>query len=330
MLTTIDAHAAGEPLRIVTSGVPPLRGETLREKRAALRRGHDDIRRILLWEPRGHSDMYGAVVLEATTPEADLGVIFMTNEGYSTMCGHGIIALTTALIETGRIPTTGPELALTYETPAGLVRARASIDRERVVAVRFRNVPAFRLAKDLEIDLDGQMVAVDVAFGGAWYAIARSEDLGLEVRPDQVPALVAAGMAIKRAVNETLAVAHPTDPELAGMYGTVITAPPVGDGADGRNVTIYAEGAVDRSPCGTGTSARLACLHADGNIRVAEPFVHESIVDTVFTGQVVAETTVGELPAVTTDISGEGFLTGTHTFVVDRDDPLGEGFVPLP
>jgi proline racemase len=330
MLTTIDAHAAGEPLRIVTSGVPPLRGETLREKRAALRRGHDDIRRILLWEPRGHSDMYGAVVLEATTPEADLGVIFMTNEGYSTMCGHGIIALTTALIETGRIPTTGPELALTYETPAGLVRARASIDRERVVAVRFRNVPAFRLAKDLEIDLDGQMVAVDVAFGGAWYAIARSEDLGLEVRPDQVPALVAAGMAIKRAVNETLAVAHPTDPELAGMYGTVITAPPVGDGADGRNVTIYAEGAVARSPCGTGTSARLACLHADGNIRVAEPFVHESIVDTVFTGQVVAETTVGELPAVTTDISGEGFLTGMHTFVVDRDDPLGEGFFPLP
>lgn len=330
MLTTIDAHAAGEPLRIVTSGVPPLRGATLREKRAILRRAHDDIRRILLWEPRGHGDMYGAIVLDPTTPTADLGVIFMTNEGYSTMCGHGIIALTTALIETGRIPVSGPELALTFETPAGLVRARASVDRERVVAVRFRNVPAFRLAKDLEIELDGRTIAVDVAFGGAWYAIVRSEDLGLAVKPAQTPALVAAGMAIKRAVNENLPVSHPTDPELAGLYGTVITAPPVGDGADGRNVTIYADGAVDRSPCGTGTSARLACLHADGELRVAKPFVHESIIDTVFTGQIVAETAVADLPAVVTDITGEGFLTGTHTFIVDRDDPLAEGFCPLP
>lgn len=329
-LTTIDAHAAGEPLRIVTSGLPPLRGETLRERRAALRREHDDIRRILLWEPRGHSDMYGAVLTEPTTPEADYGVIFMTNEGYSTMCGHGIIAATTALIETGEVATHGPEAVLTYETPAGMVRARASMDNGRVVAVRFRNVPAFRLARDVEIAVDGRRLAVDVAFGGAWYAIVRAEELGLAVTPAQAPALVEAGMAVKRAVGEVMDVAHPDDPELTGLYGTIITAPPASGDADGRNVTIYANGAIDRSPCGTGTSARLACLHADSQLQLAQQYVHESIIDSVFTGQVVAETRVGELPAVVTEISGEGFLTGVHTFIVDRDDPLGAGFAPLP
>lgn len=329
-LTTIDAHAAGEPLRIVTSGVPPLRGETLREKRATLRREHDDIRRILLWEPRGHSDMYGAILTAPATADADYGIIFMTNEGYSTMCGHGIIAATTALIETGEVARHGPEATLTYETPAGQVRARASIDNGRVVAVRFRNVPAFRLAKDVPLELDGHRFPVDIAFGGAWYAIVRSEDLGLPVRPDAAPALMAAGMAVKRAAGEAVDVVHPADPDLTGLYGTIITAPPASGDADGRNVTVYANGAIDRSPCGTGTSARLACLHADGQLKLAEQYVHESIIGTAFTGQIVTETTVAGLPAVVTEISGEGFVTGIHSFIVDREDPLGEGFAPLP
>lgn len=234
-LTTIDAHAAGEPLRIVTSGLPPLRGETLREKRATLRREHDDIRRILLWEPRGHSDMYGAVLTDPTTPEADYGVIFMTNEGYSTMCGHGIIAATTALIE--------------------------------------------------------------------------------------------AGMAIKRAVGEVLDVAHPEDPELTGLYGTIITAPPASGDADGRNVTIYANGAIDRSPCGTGTSARMAQLHAKGRLKAGDSFVHESIIGSLFKGRVEREVSVAGKPAIVPSIGGWARQTGLNTIFIDDRDPFAHGFI---
>ena len=327
IFSTIDAHAAGQPLRIITHGVPPLPGASLRERRERLRTRHDDIRRLLLHEPRGHADMYGAVLTRPSSADADYGVIFMTNSGYSTMCGHGIIALTTALIETGAFPDQGPETRITYETPAGVIQARASVDRGRVRAVRFRNVPAFRLAKDLEIVVNEAPISVDVAFGGAWYAIVPAEALGLCLEKPRSLDLIDAGMAVKYAVGAVLDVVHPVDGELAGVYGTIITGPPASQDSSLRNATIYADGAIDRSPCGTGTSALIACRAADGELSVGDTLVNESIIDTVFTGRIVMDATVGEFPGVVTEIAGSGAVTGLHQFLVDPGDSIGEGFL---
>jgi len=327
VMTTIDAHAAGEPLRIVTAGVPPLPGDTILARRRAMRERHDDLRRLLLWEPRGHADMYGALLTPPVTAEADLGVIFMTNEGYSSMCGHGVIALTTVLLETGMFPRREPETAIAYDTPAGLVRARAAVSDDRVTAVSFRNVAAFRLAEGVEAETSAGRVRVDVAFGGAFYALVEASDLGLEVRRERTAELVRLGMEVKRAVEAAVEVRHPEEPELAGVYGTIVSGPPVLPGSHGRNVTVYAAGAVDRSPCGTGTSAKLANLYAGGRVRLGEPYVHESVIDTRFTGCVLEATKVGSYPAVVTEITGRGFLMGFNQFVVDPEDPTGDGFL---
>lgn len=326
IFTTIDAHAGGQPLRIITSGTPPLKGGTVRERRDWLRHHHDDVRRVLLHEPRGHGDMYGAVLTAPAASEADYGVIFLTNDGYSTMCGYGIIALTTALIDTGSFPDQGQETRISYETPAGPIQARATIDKGRVVAVRFRNVPAFRLAKDLGVTVNGQDISVDVAFGGAWYAIVPDHALGLELSRASAMELVSAGMAVKRAVSDAIKVVHPTDPDLAGLYGTIITGTPKSPDSTVRNATVYADGAIDRSPCGTGTSALLACRPAGEQSRVGDTFVNESMTDSVFTGRIVVATLVGDIPAVITEISGRGAITGMHQFVVDPADPLRDGF----
>lgn len=327
IFSTIDAHAAGQPLRIVTGGVPPLAGATLRDRRAHLRTKHDDIRRLLLHEPRGHADMYGAVLTRPSSAEADYGVIFMTNGGYSSMCGHGIIALTTALIETGTFPDQGPETRITYETPAGLIQARASVDQGRVRAVRFRNVPAFRLVKDLEITYEDRTIAVDVAFGGAWYAIVPEGAAGVSLQDARARDLIDAGMAVKRAVSNALDVVHPLDDELSGLYGTIITGAPKSQDSTLRNATIYADGALDRSPCGTGTSALIACRSADGELSVGDSFVNESIIDTVFTGRIVMDAPVGDHPGVVTEISGGGAVTGLHQFLFDSSDYVRDGFL---
>ncbi|MDQ4098935.1 MAG: proline racemase family protein [Chloroflexota bacterium] len=329
-VTAIDAHAGGEPLRIVTAGsggVPALPGRTLLERRTYLREHYDELRRFLLWEPRGHTDMYGAVLTPLDNPAADYGVIFLTNEGYSTMCGHGIIALTSTLIETGTVPVSGDEASIVYDTPAGLVRAGATIVDGRVGAVRFRNVPAFRLHANVEVRTSVGAVGVDVAFGGAWYAIVPAAALEVDVEPRQATRLAALGMEIKRAVNDAIRVVHPEQPHLAGLYGTIITAPATSSDAGGRNVTVYADGAIDRSPCGTGTSARLACLAADGALSTGDEFVHESILGSRFTGRILGDTVVGGSAGVETEISGRGHLTALHTFLADPTDELCDGFL---
>jgi trans-L-3-hydroxyproline dehydratase len=327
LVSTIDAHAAGEPLRIVTAGAPSLPGATILERRRAMAAHHDDLRRLLLFEPRGHSDMYGAILTPPVTPEADYGVLFLTNEGYSTMCGHGVIALTTALLETGMRPRQEPETRVAYDSPAGLIRARATVAGDRVTAVAFQNVPAFQYAARVPLDLSVGPVEVDIAFGGAFYALVEAEALGVPVQPDQAARLTELGMEIKRAVDARMDVRHPLEPELAGIYGTIVSGPASTPGSDGRNITIYAEGAVDRSPCGTGTSAKLANLYAAGRIGLGQPYVHESVIGTTFTGRILAETAVAGRPAVETEISGRGFITGLHQFVVDDDDPTCAGFL---
>jgi proline racemase len=330
-ITTIDAHAAGEPLRIITGGLPDLPGVTILERRRYMREHLDHVRRALMWEPRGHYNMYGCVLTPPVTPEAHLGVVFMHNEGYSTMCGHGVIALVTALLETGVFPTAGPHTPVNLDTPAGLVRATAHLDRRgRVERVSFRNVPSFLYAPDLALDVPGYgAVTTDVAFGGAFYAVLPAERVGLQVVREQTPALVAAGEAIKRAVNAALPIQHPFEPDLGFLYGTILTGPPEDPRHHSRNICVFANAEVDRSPTGTGVSARLALHHAKGELATDQAIRIESILGarSVFGGRVVGQEQVGPHPAIVPEVSGTAFITGRHEFIIDPADALGQGFL---
>ena len=330
-ITTIEAHAAGEPLRIVTAGLPELPGDTILARRRYMRENLDHVRRALMWEPRGHYDMYGCILTPPVSDEADLGVLFLHNEGYSTMCGHGVIALVTALFETGTLPASGRETPVNLDTPAGLVRATAHLDeRGHVERVSFLNVPSFLFARDVEIDVPGfGRVLTDVAFGGAFYAVLPAERLGLEVRPEQSAALIDAGEVVKRAVNQALTLRHPDDPDLDFLYGTILTGPPGDSVHHSRNICVFANAEVDRSPTGTGVSARLAIHHARGEIGEGESIAIESILgaQSVFSGRVIDTTRVEDIPAVIPEVSGTGFITGRAEYRIDPRDSLGQGFL---
>ena len=324
-ITTIDAHAAGEPLRVITGGIPPIPGDTILAKRRYARENLDHIRRALMFEPRGHADMYGCILTEPVTPDGDLGVLFMHNEGYSTMCGHGVIALVTVLIETGMLE---PRDEIRLDTPAGRVTARANLDGQRVRSVVFENVPSFAYKLDQTVNVPGiGEVRYDVGFGGAFYAYCKAEALGVRVVPEEFRKLIEAGMSVKKAVKESLEIRHPFEKDLGFLYGTIIDGPPMGEYADGRNVCIFAEGEVDRSPTGTGVSGRIALEHAKGRLAVGEPFVIESLIGTRFTGRVARETTFGEFAAVVPEVEGNAWITGRNEFLIAPDDPLREGFI---
>jgi proline racemase len=324
---TIDAHAGGEPLRLVVEGFPAPVGPSMLDKRAWVRRRHDRIRRALMREPRGHADMYGAVLTEPVSAGAHAGVLFMHNEGYSTMCGHGVIAVVTIAIEHRLLHLPDPEADIVLDTPAGTVRARAALRGGRVEAVSFVNVPSFVLRAGTPVEVDGREVPVDVAFGGAFYAIVDSESAGVPLRASELGALRALGAVIKERVDRVLDVVHPADPRLGGIYGTIFTGPPDGAGAHLRNVTVFADAQVDRSPCGTGTSAVMAVVDAMGLLEPGGRFVHESLIGTTFSGTVEDRTSVGELPAIVPRIEGRAWVTGHHEFVLDDDDPLRDGFL---
>ncbi len=330
VITTIDAHAAGEPLRIITGGLPELPGVTILERRRYMQQHLDHIRKALMWEPRGHRDMYGAVLTERVTPEADLGVLFMHNEGYSTMCGHGIIALVTALLETGAFPAKGPHTPVNLDTPAGLVRATAYLDsRGDVESVSFLNVPSFLYAREVALDVPAYgRLTVDVAFGGAFYAFLPAEQVGLSIAPEQASQLAAAGDTITKAVNAFLPIHHPLEEDLSFLYGTIFTGPSQDPTHHSRNVCIFADAQVDRSPTGTGVSARLAIHHAKGEIADNQHIIIESILGaaSTFSGRVVGHTRVGPYEAVVPEVSGQAFITGRHEFVIDPGDELGRGF----
>ncbi|MGI9060449.1 MAG: proline racemase family protein [Ktedonobacteraceae bacterium] len=331
VITTLDAHAAGEPLRIVTGGIALLPGSTMLEKRRYMQQHLDYIRKALMWEPRGHRDMYGAVLTQKVTPEADLGVLFMHNEGYSTMCGHGIIALVTALLETGALDAKGQHTPVNLDTPAGLVRATAHLDRYgHVERVSFLNVPSFVYAHDVELDVPAYgHVTVDVAFGGAFYAFLPAAQVGLSITPEQAHHLAAAGDMITQAVNASLPVKHPIEADLSFLYGTIFTDQPEAPTHHSRNVCIFANAEVDRSPTGTGVSARLAIHHAKGEIADNQQITIESILGaaSTFSGRVVGQTQVGTYTAVVPEVSGRAFITGRHEFLINPDDELGRGFL---
>jgi len=323
---TIDAHAAGEPLRLIVDGFPAPRGKTMLEKREWVRRHADHLRRALMLEPRGHADMYGAILTEPVTPGADAGVLFMHNEGYSTMCGHGIVAVTTVALERRLIMPAGDGTAIAYDSPAGTIRARARLVAGRVESVAFVNVPSFVLHGGLMVKLPSRTVRADVAFGGAFYAIVDSEAVGLPIDAAHLPDLRRVGMEIKRAIDATHTIVHPLEPGLSGIYGTIFTGPPTDDSADLRNVTIFADAEVDRSPCGTGTAAVMAVIDAMGLLGADKPFVHESLIGTRFLGRVASRTRVGDYDAISPEIEGSAWITGEHTFLIDDSDPLREGF----
>ena len=327
-ITTVDAHTAGEPFRVVTGGFPELRGDTMLARRRDARERFDHLRTALMWEPRGHADMYGCLVTPPVSEGADLGVLFLHNEGYSTMCGHGIIGLATVALEIGLLPAAPPETTVGIDTPAGLVTARASVEGGRVGRVRFENVPSFGLALDETVEVPGAgRVRYDLAFGGAFYAFVRAEDLGLTLAPAGFRAIIEAGMGVKRAVMAARPIPHPYEADLSFLYGTIIVGPPERPGSHSRNVCVFAEGEVDRSPTGTGVSARLAIHHARGEIRAGERLTIESILGTTFTGRVVGETPFGPHAAVVPEVEGSAFITGRHEFLIDPDDPLREGFI---
>lgn len=330
-LKTLDLHAAGEPLRIVTDGFPELPGATILERRRYCREHFDHLRKALMWEPRGHHEMYGCLVTSPVTREADAGVLFLHNEGYSTMCGHGIIALVTALIETGTIEATQQRMPVTLDTPAGLVRATAHLNIDgQVEQVSFINVPSFLYKRDVEIELAGiGRVLLDIAYGGAFYAILPAERLGLRVLPEQTEQLVALGTAIKEAVNASQTIEHPFESELGFLYGTILTDAPENPAHHSRNICVFANAEVDRSPTGTGVSARLALHHAKGELQDHELITIESLLGerSVFQGQVVEETQVGRYSAIVPEVRGQAFVTGRHEFLIDPRDTLGQGFL---
>ena len=326
---TIDAHTAGEPLRLILDGWAEPQGKTILERRDYAKRRQDRFRRALMLEPRGHADMYGALLTPPERPSSDTGVLFMHNEGFSTMCGHGIIAVSTILIE--RFEAYSGKTAITFDAPAGQIAARARVTTRkdgsrRVQSVAFTNVPSFVLAAGVPVTARGRTFRVDVAFGGAFYAICDAEATGLAVTPDRLNDLRELSVDIRAAVEGAVKVVHPLEPGLNGIYGTIFTGPPNSSAADLRNVTVFADREVDRSPCGSGTAAVMAVLDAMGMLPSDHVFTHESIVDTTFRGRVLERVLVGDLPAIVPEIEGSASITGEHTFIVTDEDVLAEGF----
>lgn len=320
---TIEAHTAGEPLRVITAGFPELPGDTVLARRAYCKAHHDDLRRMLMLEPRGHADMYGALLMPPATPDGDVGVLFLHNEGYSTMCGHGILALTKVGLEGGLFEA--DPSAVRIDTPAGRVVAQAEFDRGRVRRVSFRNVPSF-VDRELAVEVPGLgRVDCTVAYGGAYYAYVDAVSLGLELQPRNVDEIVRQGTAIKRAVAAACELRHPDgDDDLNFLYGTIFVAPQ--KGAHSRNVCVFADGEVDRSPTGTGVSGRAAIHHAQGELG-DEWITIESILGTRFDVRVAGVTEVGDRRAIVPEVRGQAFVTGRAEYWLDPDDPLGEGFL---
>lgn len=319
-IRTTDYHTAGEPFRIVQDGAPDIPGATVRERREHASRSDDveRVRRLLCHEPRGHADMYGCFVVPPDDAGADFGVLFWHKDGYSTACGHGTIAFGAWAVESGRMAAPGDgEVQVKIDVPSGRVVARVRCRAGAVESVGFRNVPAFVIARGVRAG----DVKVDVAYGGAIYAFAPAHALGLRVVPEHLPELIAAGRAIKHALADSEVARHPEDDRLSGIYGTVFYEE-LGPRHQ-RNVAIFADGEVDRSPTGSATSARTALLNADGLVAEGQSWRNDSIVDTTFHARAIGRTREGLL----TEVEGTAFRTGEHRFVLDPRDPLGTGFV---
>jgi trans-L-3-hydroxyproline dehydratase len=327
VLRTIDMHTGGEPTRIIVEGWPAFAAPTLLGKRREARERHDHLRRALMHEPRGHAEMYGALPVPPDHPGADLAVLFLHNEGYSTMCGHATIALARWAVDTGRVRRVEPETTVRLQCPCGLVTAHVAVNGGRAGRVRFDSVPSFAFALDAVVPTETWgPVAVDIGYGGAFYAFLDAATIGLDVRTSPIGALVDAGAAIAEAAGHAIRLDHPDDPDLAFVYGTILTDGGTGDTTPSRNVCIFAGRQVDRSPTGSGVSARIALQVARRQTPIGARCTHESVTGAQFTAHAVREASVGQRKAVIVEVAGEAHYTGESTFRFEDDDTLRWGF----
>jgi proline racemase len=325
--TAVDSHTVGAPTRVVTGGLPVLPGATVFEKKRWLETQADHIRRLLMFEPRGHEAMSGSIITPPTHPEADVGVVFIEVSGCLPMCGHGTIGTCTVLVETGMVPVSEPLTHLTLETPAGLVRAEVEVHDGVAQGVTIRNVPSYLAVRDLQVAVEGVgTVTLDVAYGGNFYAILPAEAAGVAVDPARAADIVAVGRRVRDAANAACDVVHPENPGIRGVSHVMFTGPPRQPRATASNAVLYGRSGVDRSPCGTGTSARMAQRHARGEQALHDPFVHESVIGSLFEGRLVKEVMVGDQPGVVPTIRGRAYITGIGQYLLAPDDPFPEGF----
>jgi proline racemase len=328
---TADYHTGGEPFRIVLEGAPELQGATVLDRRSWASEHADDVRRLLVNEPRGHADMYGCFVVPPDDDGAALGTVFFHKDGYSTACGHGTIALATWAVETGRVDAAQDgETEIAIDVPSGRVGARVRRSGGRVEAVVFQNRPAYVTGRDIPVQTSAGVLLADVSYGGAFYASVRAADIGARVAREDLPRLTELGREVKWALNCHATAQHPGDDRLSGVYGTIwwedVAEDPASGAVHQRNVTVFADGEVDRSPCGSGTSARMALLAEAGALDGGQHLVHESIVGSRFVGRVVERVEEHGRSAVVTTVEGRAHRTGEHVFLLEADDGLGLGF----
>jgi len=329
LITAVDSHTEGMPTRVVTSGFGVIPGASMFDKKVFVETHLDHLRTLLMFEPRGHGSMSGSILLPPTDPEADLGVVFIEVSGCLPMCGHGTIGTVTVAIETGLIPAVEPVTIVKLDTPAGRVVAEATVQDGRVKKVKIRNVPAFLYKKDAVVDVPGLgEVHLDIAYGGNFYGILPVEAAGLTLEKRHVPELISTGMKIMEAVEEQVPLQHPLETRISEIKHTLFTGPADVPGADAKNAVMIYPGTLDRSPCGTGTSARMAQMYARGLLDLNQDFVHESINGTCFTGRLVEKVQLTpEVEAVVPTIEGRAWITGFQQFVLDPDDPFPAGFL---
>lgn len=323
---TVESHTEGMPTRIVIEGAPVVPGITMGERLAWAELHLQDLRKFLMQEPRGHAAMFGAILMPPTQPHADIGVLFMSASGFLPMCGHGTIGIATVLVERGMVAVTEPVTEVRLDTPAGPVLARVVVEAGRALNVSFTNVASFVVARDAPVDVPGLgLVPIDVAYGGNFYAILDLSRLGIELVLPDLERLTELGLAVIDATRRQVPFTHPIDPALTQLRAAILASPPT-DGRPARNLMVKEARYFDRSPCGTGTSARMALLHGRGALRLNETFVHESILGTRFEGHLVAETEVGGISAVVPRITGRAWITGTCNFLLAPGDPFPTGF----
>ena len=327
-IKTIDMHTGGEPLRVIVGGLPEIKGKGVLAKRRFFKENLDHIRKGLMWEPRGHADMYGAVLTEPQTEDADFGTFFLHNEGYSTMCGHAIIALCKLVLETGMIEKEGDEPQLIIDAPPGKIVAWAKRKSGRVESVSFRNVPSFVYALNKEVFVEGIGVVIfDIAFGGAFYAFVEADSIGLNLDASNYLQQIDWGRKIKLAIRDQMEINHPFEEELSFLYGTIFVGKADSEEHHSKNVCIFANGELDRSATGSGVSARAALHYAKGELEIGNTIRIESIVGSTMDVEVLEEVDYGPFKAIIPKVSGTAYFTGKHEFVFDPNDPFREGFL---
>lgn len=329
VFSTIDTHTGGEPTRTIIGGLPYIPGKTIVEKMEYMKESMDWVRTALMFEPRGHSVMSGVILTEPTHPEADVGVIFIETGGYLPMCGHDTIGVSTALVEAGMVEVQEPFTEITLDTPAGLTRVKVKVEEGKAQSVTFRNIPSFVFAQDVEVDVPRcGKIKMDVSYGGNVYAILSADAVGLEILPENASEIIEKGTLVREAVNNQVKIQHPekrfinecTHVEFYGRPGK-------SSGAHLKNAVFFADGGIDRSPCGTGTSAKVATLYAKGELKLNEEFIHESIIGSIFRARAVEETKVGPYQAIIPEVTGSAHIMGMSQFFIDPDDPHKHGFL---